>query len=72
MLRLAKDEIAFLRWLQTNGGHGSLSVQVKPSFVERMIAAEYVATEADACRPDTVCFLITESGREALGLYEKR
>jgi len=72
MLRLAKDEIAFLRWLHTNGGQGTFSALVKPSFVERMIAAKYVATEADACRPDTVRYQLTENGREALGLHEKR
>jgi hypothetical protein len=72
MLRLDKDEIAFLRWLHTNGGHRTFSALVKPSFVERMIAAKYVATETDACRLDAVRYQLTENGREALGLHEKK
>ena len=72
MLRLGKDEIAFLRWLRTNGGQGTLSLQIKPSFVERMIAAEYVSTEADACQADIVRFHLTGNGREVLALHEKK
>ena len=70
MLKLTKDEIAFLRWLRTNGGTASLTGKIKPGFTDRGISARYVSTEGDAYRPDTVRYTLTEHGREALGLYE--
>ena len=71
MLKLTKDEITFLRWLRTNGGQASLSGMIKPGSADRVISAGYIAAEADAHRPGTVRYTLTDDGREALGLYEK-
>ena len=71
MLKLTKDEVAFLRWLRTNGGKASLSGKIKANFADRVIGARYVVSEADAHRPDTVDYILTEHGHEALGVHEK-
>jgi len=71
MLKLTKDEIAFLRWLWTNGGQASLSGKIKPGSTDRSTSAEYIISEADADRPGTMRYTLTEQGREALGVYEK-
>jgi hypothetical protein len=71
MLKLTKDEIAFLRWLRTNGGTACLSNKMTTGITERVIGTRYVLAEPDAHRSDTVRFVLTEHGREALGLYEK-
>ena len=71
MLKLTKDEIAFLRWLRTNGGRGSLSSKSKPGSTDRITSAGYIAAEADADRPGTMHYILTAHGREALGVYEK-
>jgi hypothetical protein len=71
MLKLTKDEIAFLRWLRTNGGKACLSGKIKAHFANRVIFAGYVASGTDAYRPDTVHYTLTEHGREALGVHEK-
>ena len=42
MLKLTKDEIAFLRWLWTNGGQASLSGKIKPGSTDRMTSAGYM------------------------------
>jgi hypothetical protein len=70
MLKLTKEEIAFLRWLRTNGGTASLS-NIPTGFTERVIGTRYVLAEPDAYRPGTARYVLTEHGREALGLYEK-
>ena len=54
MLKLTQNEIAFLRWLRTNGGKASLSGKIKANFADRVIAARYVVSEADAYRANTV------------------
>ena len=71
MLKLTQDEIAFLRWLRTNGGKASLSGKIKANFADRVIAARYVVSEADASRADTVHYTLTEHGHEALGVHQK-
>ncbi|MFZ0839106.1 MAG: hypothetical protein WAM77_16720 [Xanthobacteraceae bacterium] len=71
MLKLTKDEIAFLRWLWTNGGQASLSGKIKPGSTDRMMSAGYVVADADADSPGTMRYALTEHGREALGVYEK-
>ena len=50
MLKLTKEEIAFLRWLRTNGGTASLS-NIPTGFTERVIGTRYVLAEPDAYRP---------------------
>jgi hypothetical protein len=71
MLKLTNDEIVFLRWLRTNGGHGSLSGKIKPGSADRVVTAEYVVAVVDANSPDTVRYTLTVHGLEALGLYER-
>ena len=71
MLKLTQNEIAFLRWLRTNGGKASLSGKIKANFADRVIAARYVVSEADAYRADTVHYTLTEHGHEALGVHQK-
>ena len=70
-MRLTQDELAFLRWLRTNGGKASLSGKIKANFAGRVIAARYVVSEADAYRADTVHYTLTEHGHEALGVHQK-
>ncbi len=67
MLKLTKDEIAFLRWLWTNGGQASLSGKI-PDSTDRMTSAGYVVADADADRPGTMRYALTEHGRETLGV----
>jgi hypothetical protein len=71
MIKLTKDEVAFLRWLLTNGGQASLSGPLKAGSTHRIIAAAYIMAEADPHRPGTLRYMLTAHGREALGLYEK-
>jgi len=71
MLKLTKDELAFLRWLRTNGGHANLSEKIKPGSADRITTAGYIVAEADVYRPGTVRYTLTENGREALGVYER-
>jgi hypothetical protein len=71
MLKLTKDEIAFLRWLRTNGGTAWLSNKSTTDITKRVVGTRYVLAEPDAYRPDVVRYVLTEHGLEALGLYEK-
>jgi hypothetical protein len=70
MLKLTKDEIAFLRWLRTNGGTASLSGPLKAGSMDRIVSAAYIIVEADAHRQGRVRYTLTEHGHEAFGLYE--
>jgi len=51
MLKLTKDEIAFLRWLWTNGGQARLSGKIKPGSTDRMTSAGYIVADVDVDRP---------------------
>jgi hypothetical protein len=61
VLRLDKREIAFLRWLRTNGGEAGLS-STEPDISARLRQAKFV-TSADATR-----YTLTDEGRLALDL----
>jgi hypothetical protein len=71
MLKLTKDEIAFLRWLRRNGGQASFSGKIKPGSTDRIVTVGYIVAEPDAYRPGTVHNSLTGNGHGALGLYEK-
>jgi hypothetical protein len=63
VLRLDKTEIAFLRWLRSNGGEGRLSSS-EPDIAARLRQANFVTTApADATR-----YNLTDEGRLALDL----
>ena len=63
VLRLNEAEIAFLRWLRTNGGVARLSSS-EPDIAARLRQANFVTTaSADATR-----YTLTDEGRLALDL----
>jgi len=63
VLRLNKTEIAFLRWLRSNGGEARLSSS-EPDIAARLRQAKCVTTASG----DATRYTLTADGRLALDL----
>jgi hypothetical protein len=70
MFRVTKDELAFLRWLRTNGGHGTLLAN-RLAVADRLIKSGHVEEHADSVSVGTAHYILTDVGYETLGLYER-
>jgi len=69
MVKLTRDELAFLRWLRVNGGQGSLADFSEADLTNRMLSMGYITSGPDTARPKAVHFTLTAQGYEALGLH---
>ena len=69
MLKLTKDEFAFLCWLRTNGGKASLAKSIGPEVTHRILSAGYIVSEVDTVRSESVHYTLTAPGYEALGIH---
>ena len=69
MLKLTRDELAFLRWLRTNGGKASLARSIGLDVTHRILSAGYITSETDAVRSEPVHYTLTQQGYEALGAH---
>jgi hypothetical protein len=65
VLRLTSQEIAFLRWLRTNGGRGLLRTRAEFAQPDWLIRAGYVNA---APSEEEIPYILTDLGREALAL----
>ena len=68
-LNLSAHETSFLCWLSENGGSGARSGNKWIGSADRLIEAGYVKDRTDPSRPDTVHYMITLKGAEALKPY---
>jgi hypothetical protein len=65
VLRPTSQELAFLRWLRTNGGRGLLRTEEQFALADRVIRAGYVT--ASPSQEETP-YTLTDLGREVLAL----
>ena len=68
-LNLSAHETSFLYWLSENGGSGARSGNKWIGNADRLVEAGYVKDRTDPSRPDTVHYMITLKGTEALKPY---
>jgi hypothetical protein len=68
MPKLTRKEGLFLNRLQDQGGRLTIS----GNTYDRLIKAGYVLPEHDRFSPNTIHFTLTETGREALEIHQKK
>src|SRR5262245_50481337 len=76
VLELSYAELCVLRWLRINNGKATLTAAVAGNGLsmapERLLKADYVTILMDQSSPKAVHYVLTNSGRAALELNERR
>jgi hypothetical protein len=77
VLELPQAELCVLQWLRINNGKATLTANAVAGnslFVvpDHLLNVRYVKTHTDRSSPKTVHYILTESGRAALELNERR
>jgi hypothetical protein len=65
-LKLTKDEMSFLRWLDDRNGQAALPGNVQLGLYDRLVKAGFVLVQADSFSMDTIHVTVTKLGSEAL------